>query len=46
MEKAKGKGEKAWVPKGGRAKKCVGLNLGERRGLDGSAPCLPGSVSK
>ena len=46
MEKAEGKGEKAWVPKGGRAKKRMGLNLGERRGLDGSAPCLPGSVSK
>ena len=27
MEKAEGKGEKAWVPKGGRAKKRVGLNL-------------------
>ena len=27
MEKAEGKGEKAWVPKGGRAKKHVGLNL-------------------
>ena len=27
MEKAEGKGEKAWVPKGGRAKKPMGLNL-------------------
>ena len=27
MEKAECKGEKAWVPKGGRAKKHVGLNL-------------------
>ena len=27
MEKAEGKREKAWVPKGGRVQKHVGLNL-------------------
>lgn len=41
MEKAKGKGEKAWVPKGGRDKKRVGLNLGDRRGLDGLCSLYP-----
>ena len=41
MEKAEGKGEKAWVPRGGRAKKHVGLNLRERRGLDGFCSLYP-----
>ena len=41
MEKAEGKGEKAWVPTGGRAKKRLGLNLGERRGLDGLCSLYP-----
>ena len=41
MEKAEGKGEKAWVPKGGRAKKPMGLNLLDRRGLDGFCSLYP-----
>ena len=33
MEKAEGKGEKAWVPKGGRAKKTCGFKYLRKEGF-------------